>query len=159
MKYLFRAVKYLRKLVLYRVLRLQTRGVRVILRDKIKILLVKHPYDDFWVFPGGGIRLGETPQVAGVREVIEETGYSIVGEMKMLGEYTNKSGGKNDTVTVFVAENFTKSETKQKLLDKIEIEKCEWFEINNLPEISSATKKRINELASNQYENKIRDWN
>ena len=27
------------------------------------------------------------------------------------------------------------------------------------PEISSATKKRINELTSNQYENKIRDWN
>lgn len=159
MKYSFRLTKYLRNFFLYRVLRLQTRGVRVILRAKNKILLVKHPYDDFWVFPGGGIRHGETTMVAGAREVLEETGYSIVDEMKMLGEYINKSGGKDDIVTVFIAEKFTKIETKQKMLDRIEIEQCQWFEIDNLPEISSATKKRINELTSNQYENKIRDWN
>lgn len=159
MKYLFRLAKYLRKFVLYRVLRLQTHGVRVILRDKNKILLIKHPYDVFWVFPGGGIRRSESPMVAGAREVLEETGYSIVGDMKMLGEYINKIGGKNDVVTVFVAEKFTRVETKQKLLDKIEIEKCQWFQIDNLPEISRATKKRVNELTSNHHENKIRDWN
>ena len=159
MKYLFWIAKYLQKFVLYRILRLQTHGVRVILRNGNKILLVKHPYDDFWVFPGGGVRCNENPVVAGAREVLEETGYSIIGDMKMLGEYINKSSGKNDIVTVFVAEKFMKAETKQKLLDKIEIEKCQWFDMDKLPEISSATEKRINELTSNQYENKIIDWN
>lgn len=154
MKYLFRIAKYLRKFILYRVLRLQTRGVRVILRDENKILLIKHPYDDFWVFPGGGIRRGESPMVAGAREVIEETGYSVIDDMKMLGEYVNKSGGKNDIVTVFVAKKITKAGVKQKLLDKIEIEKSQWFEMDSLPEISTASRRRINEL-SKVYQNNV----
>lgn len=159
MKYAFKLLRFLRKFWLYRILRKQTRGVRVILRNENRILLIKHPYDDFWVFPGGGISRRETAMVAGMREVLEETGYSIVGEMKLLGEYMNNSGGKDDVVTVFVADKLEKYGGRQKLLDKIEIQKCQWFEIDDLPKISEATEKRLLEFKSNLYHQHKQIWN
>lgn len=39
-----------------------------------KLLLVKRRDVPVWVFPGGGIEKGETPERAVVREVFEESG-------------------------------------------------------------------------------------
>lgn len=48
----------------------------IVEQDK-QLLLVRHVREgryDFWVAPGGGVKEGETLEVAAAREVLEETG-------------------------------------------------------------------------------------
>lgn len=55
-------------------------GVRVVvLDDKNRVLVVcqHHEDRDIWMVPGGGIEEGEDTLLAGVREVMEETGLDI----------------------------------------------------------------------------------
>lgn len=55
-------------------------GVRVIVLDEDnRILMVKqqHPEREVWMVPGGDIEENEDASVAGVREVLEETGIAI----------------------------------------------------------------------------------
>lgn len=145
MYYLLNILKWLRKIWTYKILRRQTHGVRVILQDGEKVFLVKHPYDKFWVFPGGGIEKDETPEQAARREIIEEAPYEITGAMRKLGAYTNTIGGKNDIVHVFVSSEFTAHNQTHRTIDAIEIQQSGWFNVNNLPEISKATQQRIEE--------------
>ncbi len=53
----------------------RTRATALIIQDE-KILLIHriNNGEEYWVFPGGGIEKGETPEEAVVREVKEETG-------------------------------------------------------------------------------------
>jgi 8-oxo-dGTP pyrophosphatase MutT (NUDIX family) len=145
MYYLLNILKWLRKIWIYKILRRQTHGVRVILRDGEKFFLVKHPYDRFWVFPGGGIEKNETPEQAARREIMEETLYEITGTMQKLGTYRNTTGGKNDIVHVFVSGEFTPHNQSHHAVDAFEIQQSGWFSVNNLPEISKATQQRITE--------------
>ncbi len=43
-------------------------------KDKKKVLIAKRRDVPVWVIPGGAIDLGETPEEAALREVVEETG-------------------------------------------------------------------------------------
>lgn len=56
-------------------------GVRVILLNEGNVVLVRHHektiQQPFWLFPGGGVELGETIIEAGIREVKEETGLDV----------------------------------------------------------------------------------
>jgi 8-oxo-dGTP pyrophosphatase MutT (NUDIX family) len=145
MYYLLNIAKWLRKIWIYKILRRQTHGVRVILQDGEKVFLVKHPYDRFWVFPGGGIEQGETPEQAARREIIEETPYRATGPLIKLGIYQNTTGGKNDIVHVYMISSFEGHTQKRQLVDAMEIQKCAWFPTHALPQISPATQVRINE--------------
>lgn len=51
-----------------------------------KVLCTKREDLPVWVFPGGGIDLGETPEEAVVREIFEETGL-IVAVERRIGHY------------------------------------------------------------------------
>lgn len=55
--------------------------------DRQEVLLVQRCDVPVWVFPGGGIEKGESPEEAVVREVKEETGLSVTISKKV-GEYT-----------------------------------------------------------------------
>ncbi len=59
-----------------------------IFNEKGEVLLQKRGDCNLWGFPGGAVELGETPEMAAVREIKEETGLDIeVGEL--LGIYTD----------------------------------------------------------------------
>lgn len=59
-----------------------------IFNDRQEVLLQRRGDCDQWGFPGGTVELGETPQMAAVREVREETGLDVVvGEL--IGIYTD----------------------------------------------------------------------
>ena len=59
-----------------------------IFNDREEVLLQRRGDCDQWGFPGGTVELGETPQMAAVREVKEETGLDVqVGDL--IGIYTD----------------------------------------------------------------------
>lgn len=70
---LYRAAHRVRTLV-WRVWRPNVEGVRVLALDRQgRVLLIRHSYgSDKWMPPGGGIRRGEDPVLAGARELREE---------------------------------------------------------------------------------------
>jgi 8-oxo-dGTP pyrophosphatase MutT (NUDIX family) len=55
--------------------------------DRKSVLLVKRRDIPVWVLPGGGIDKNETPEQAIIREVLEETGFTVEITRKV-GEYT-----------------------------------------------------------------------
>ncbi len=53
-----------------------------------EVLLQRRGDSNQWGFPGGAVEIGETPQIAAVREAKEETGLDVeVG--KVIGVYTD----------------------------------------------------------------------
>jgi hypothetical protein len=56
----------------------------IVFHDSGKILLLQRP-DGTWGFPAGSIEEGEGPEVAAIRETIEETGYLHNGMMQSIG--------------------------------------------------------------------------
>jgi 8-oxo-dGTP pyrophosphatase MutT (NUDIX family) len=49
-------------------------GMSAIVRDASGRILLQQRHDDSWSLPAGAIEPGESPSVAIVREVLEETG-------------------------------------------------------------------------------------
>jgi 8-oxo-dGTP pyrophosphatase MutT (NUDIX family) len=49
-----------------------------IFNDKGEVLLQRRGDSNLWGFPGGAVELGETPQMAAIREIKEETGLGAV---------------------------------------------------------------------------------
>ncbi len=83
-----------------------TVGVRAILSRGGQIVLVRHTYQKAWYLPGGGVKRGETLSEAIAREAAEEVGASL-GEIRLLGVYSNFVEGKSDHVAIFVCSDFT----------------------------------------------------
>ena len=48
-----------------------------VFNDKGEVLLQRRGDSNLWGFPGGAVELGETPQMAAVREIKEETGLDV----------------------------------------------------------------------------------
>ena len=75
-----------------------------IFNEKGEVLLQRRGDTDKWGFPGGAIELGETPQIAAIREAKEETGLDVeIG--KIIGVYTDldityPSGDKAQSIVV-----------------------------------------------------------
>lgn len=66
------------------------RAAAVIVKDNQILLFhrIKEGWGEYWVFPGGGVEEGETPEQAMVREVQEELSLQVT-EYKLLFEFFN----------------------------------------------------------------------
>ncbi|WP_051623512.1 NUDIX domain-containing protein [Clostridium hydrogeniformans] len=101
-----------------------------------------------WYLPGRGVKKGETFEEAVRREFKEELDGELE-ELKLFGVYNNFYENKNDSIVVFICNDFT-------FTGKIdsEIEKYDYFKVEDLPEgISPGSRKRINEYLINSYPN------
>lgn len=58
-----------------------------IFNEKGEVLLQRRADCSKWGFPGGAIEIGETPQMAAVREIKEETGLEVEAG-RLIGIYT-----------------------------------------------------------------------
>lgn len=117
-------------------------GVRaIIINDKNQVLLVKHTYANSWFLPGGGVDKKEHLLDALAREMKEELGLEIRGDVALLGTYGNFFEHKSDYTSVFVVKAFEIAPNKN-----AEIEKWAFFDFDGIPEATSmGTKKRLKE--------------
>lgn len=113
----------------WRVWRPDVHGVRVIVLDgQDRVLLVRHSYgSDKWMPPGGGMRRGEDPLLAGARELLEETGCRIV-EPRVLQISDEKLHGTSNAVRIVLGR--TSDEPRA---DGREIIEARFFALDALP--------------------------
>ena len=83
-----------------------TVGVRLMLVHEGTVILIRHSYQEPWLFPGGGVKRGESLVEAAKREAHEEVGAVVLDEPRLIGIYTNFEEGKSDHVALFVTEEF-----------------------------------------------------
>jgi 8-oxo-dGTP pyrophosphatase MutT (NUDIX family) len=116
-------------------------GVRILILDDRKVLLVSHWYAPWaWTLPGGGIHKNEKPEGAAMREAREETGLVIKSVAGEIGRYRGR-WGRGDLIAVYYTGDF---EGSLSLTPNLEIMARSWFDIDNLPaEISPANRRRI----------------
>jgi 8-oxo-dGTP pyrophosphatase MutT (NUDIX family) len=124
--------------VLLRVLRplvpIDWGGVKCVLTDGDRVLLVRHTYGSRqWDLPGGGRRRGEASLDAARREMREELGLEIDG-WRALGQLRARIEHHRQTIDVCGAE--LSSPTLR--LDLGEIEVAAWFERDRLPPDTAA---------------------
>jgi ADP-ribose pyrophosphatase YjhB (NUDIX family) len=130
----------------WRISRGVTLGVRVAVFDPHgRVLLVRHGYLPGWHLPGGGVDRGERVSQAARREVYEETGLQIAGDLQWLGMYANFEAFPGDHVAVFVSNSFLgalRTDSSYEIADR------RFCEVSDLPEGTTAgTRRRLAEIA------------
>jgi ADP-ribose pyrophosphatase YjhB (NUDIX family) len=105
------------------------RGVKCVLVDADKVLLVRHTYGpNEWDLPGGGLKRNESPQSGARREMKEELGVEIDNWLSV-GDVLGRYQRAKSTMHCFRAEL-----TRPKLsLDPGEILTARWFSPEELP--------------------------
>jgi 8-oxo-dGTP pyrophosphatase MutT (NUDIX family) len=103
-------------------------------RDRGVLLLWRHRFitDTWgWEIPAGGIDPGETPELAAVRETLEETGWRP-GPLRPLVRYHPANGISDATFHIFVADGASRVGEPT---DVSESERIEWVPIDHLRRI------------------------
>ena len=115
---------------LYRaVARPSLHGVKCVLVDSDKVLLVRHTYGPHeWDFPGGGLKRNESPLSAARREIKEELGLEI-DDWLAVGDVLARFQRTKSTMHCFRAEVSQPRLT----LDRGEILTARWFPLAELP--------------------------
>jgi len=134
----------------------RNRSAGIVVKDG-KVLLI-HRFnkgDEYWVFPGGGVEEGETPDQAVVREIDEETMINVVPK-KFLYHITWDTGEEN----FFYLCEYVSGEPRLRP-DSIEVEQMKkgeqifepvWVEIEDLPSLK-VYQLEVRDLFLNDYKN------
>ena len=115
-------------------------GVRTMLIQDGKVLLVRHVYQGGWFMPGGGMKRKETLEHAARRECYEEAGVEMQ-KIELFGIFFNYSEWKSDHIALFLSEDFTMTDKKDS-----EIAEKRLFPLDDLPEsLGSGHRRRLQE--------------
>jgi 8-oxo-dGTP pyrophosphatase MutT (NUDIX family) len=111
------------------VARPEVTGVKCVITDRDRVLLVRHTYGrPKWDLPGGTIKRRERPRDTARREMAEELGITL-DRWAELGILSGKADHRNDTMHCFQAELPEPDLT----VDPGEIDEARWFPRNRLP--------------------------
>lgn len=120
-----------------------TFGARAMLVDGKKVLLIKHTYTSGWMFPGGGVEVGDSAMATAKKELFEETGYKVDDQGTILSVYHNIEASRRDHVALFVFKEFHQA---RPFAPNAEIAEMGWFAIDDLPhDTTDATRRRLGE--------------
>lgn len=138
MRLLIKIAQCIRRVYWY-IFRPTTYGVKGLLIDDDKVLLIKNLYDNLLYLPGGGVKKNETPEQALCRELKEETGLDVK-KFHLVGKYTNQKEYKKDNILLFYIDEYKFTDNKK----GAEIDSVNFYPLNKLPgNISPVTLKRI----------------
>lgn len=107
-----------------------------IFNERGEVLLQRRGDTNKWGFPGGAVEIGETPEMAVVREVKEETGLDVeVG--KIIGVYTDcdmkyVSGDEAQSIVIAYELNAIGDEL---FCDGYETLELKYFGLDDMPEL------------------------
>ncbi|WP_417585240.1 NUDIX domain-containing protein [Pelagibacterium sp.] len=122
-----------------------TLGARTAVIVDGRVLLVRHGYVAGWQMPGGGVDPGESAEQAARREVLEETGFAIDGEMRLFGFYHATAFTDRDHVALFLAGG---AREVRAFTPNKEIAEIGWFDLENLPEpMAPGAMRRLAEIS------------
>jgi 8-oxo-dGTP pyrophosphatase MutT (NUDIX family) len=106
------------------------RGVKCVVTDGDRVLLVRHTYGRrSWDVPGGSMKRGESPLSAARREMSEELGLHGA-DWTEIGELHGRVDHRRDTIHCFRAELSAPPLT----IDPGELAAARWFTRDELPE-------------------------
>lgn len=138
-KKLFLRFAYPLLLVYWFVLRPETTGVRCLITNGQRVLLIQHSYGPrSWSVPGGGVKSQESFLDAAKRETFEEVGITV-SNMENLGQVFYDKERKKDTIWIFHTEVISTDFT----IDNVEIINAQWFPFDELPLDSSPLLKQF----------------
>ena len=117
-----------------------------------KVLLQRRGDSNKWGFPGGAIEIGETPEMAAIREVKEETGLDVKAS-GLIGIYTDgdmeyPNGDKVHSICiVYELEKLG----GQLTCDHLETVDLQYFDLDEMPELFCKQHEEIkNDLQKRQ---------
>ncbi len=104
-------------------------GVKCVITDRGRVLLVRHTYGKpKWDLPGGTMKRHEHPGDTARREMAEELGITLAGWSE-LGTLSGNADHRHDTMHCFHAELLDPALT----VDRGEIDEARWFPRDRLP--------------------------
>jgi 8-oxo-dGTP pyrophosphatase MutT (NUDIX family) len=123
----------------------EVRGVKCVITDGDRVLLVRHTYGPRgWDLPGGSIKRGEAPLDAARREMHEELGVSIE-DWRPLGVMSLNVDHRRDKLHCFQAE----LHAPEIEIDRGELADADWFMRDALPSKTGRyTKPILSRLAA-----------
>jgi len=130
-----------------------TLGVRVMMIQDGKVLLVRHTYLDGWFMPGGGVKRGETLDQAARREAHEEVGAQL-NEISLIGAYSHFLEWKSDHNILFFSNDFTLNGGHDR-----EIAELHFFPLDKLPEnLYPSHRRRLEEYRMGSKPEQFGGW-
>lgn len=129
-----------------RVTRGVTFGVRGLVCDGERVLLVRHSYVPGWYLPGGAVEPGETALASLGRELDEEAAVAIDGAVRLHGLFFNERMARRDHVAVYHVPSWR---ALRPFVPTREIREAREFPVDALPADSTdATRRRVAELVA-----------
>jgi 8-oxo-dGTP pyrophosphatase MutT (NUDIX family) len=111
------------------IVRPKMQGVKCVITDRGRVLLVRHTYGSRnWDLPGGGLKRGESPPLAARREMQEELGLGDA-DYRAVGELRGRVNHRQETVHFFTAE----VADPRLEMDLGELADARWFRASELP--------------------------